>query len=228
MKIGFLRIVLNGIQINQSRSQPVRSTAQSIPSTSGQSEARISEGTNEQPTLSSYNPEPPSLSPMDNPQPNTRLDSTSGPTSGPSSGPSSGPPGPSGHPGPRPSRSDAVIRMKVDDMSDREVNFLLKRRGNKIIPGDISQAREMAKEQRAKDKEEISKLSIREMKEKLQAANIDYRIVFYVFIICSLKIVFVSYGVIFMKQLNAMIYSLGCNWGSQDKIRLTLRKIIVT
>ena len=41
----------------------------------------------------------------------------------------------------------------------------------------------MAKEQRAKDKEEISKLSIREMKEKLQAANIDYRIGFDIFII---------------------------------------------
>ena len=134
MKIGFLRIVLNGIQINQ-----VRSTAQSIPtpSTSSQSEARMSEpSTNEQPALSSYNPDPPPLSPTDHPSQN--------PLSGPSSGPSSGPPGPSGptNPGPRPSRSDAVIRMKVDDMSDREVNFLLKRRGNKIIPGDIAQARD--------------------------------------------------------------------------------------
>lgn len=40
--------------------------------------------------------------------------------------------------------------MSVDDMCDREVNFLLKRRGIAIIPGDIVQAREMAKEQRAK------------------------------------------------------------------------------
>lgn len=177
MKIGFLRIVLNGIQINQTRSQQIRSTAQSIPSTSSQSETpRINEGTNDQPPMSSYNPDPPPLSPVDT---NTRLDSTSGPSSGPSSGPTSSS-GPSGHSGPRPSRSDAVIRMKVDDMSDREVNFLLKRRGNKIIPGDIIQAREMAKEQRAKDKEEIAKLSIREMKEKLQAANIDYRIEFHI------------------------------------------------
>lgn len=177
MKIGFLRIVLNGIQINQSRSQQIRSTAQSIPSSSNQSETpRINEGTNEQPAMSSYNPDPPPLSPMDK---NTRLDSTSDPSSGTSSGPTSSS-GPSGHSGPRPSRSDAVIRMKVDDMSDREVHFLLKRRGNKITPGDINQAREMAKEQRAKDKEEISKLSIREMKEKLQASNIDYRIEFHI------------------------------------------------
>ena len=177
MKIGFLRIVLNGIQINQTRSQQIRSAAQSIPSSSSQSETpRINEGsTNEQPAMSSYNPDPPPLSPMDT---NARLDSTSDPSSGPSSGPTSSS-GPSGHSGQRPSRSDAVIRMKVDDMSDREVNFLLKRRGNKIIPGDIIQAREMAKEQRAKDKEEIAKLSIREMKEKLQAANIDYRIGFH-------------------------------------------------
>ena len=135
MKIGFLRIVLNGIQINQ-----VRSTAQSIPTpSSSQSEARIEPSTNEQPALSSYNPDPPPLSPTDHPSQN--------PLSGPSSGPSSGPPGPSGptNPGPRPSRSDAVIRMKVDDMSDREVNFLLKRRGNKIIPGDIAQARDTNK-----------------------------------------------------------------------------------
>ena len=47
-------------------------------------------------------------------------------------------------------RSEKVIKMKVDDMCDREVNFLLKRRGITVIPGDISQAREMAKEQRAK------------------------------------------------------------------------------
>ena len=47
-------------------------------------------------------------------------------------------------------RSEKVIKMKIDDMCDREVNFLLKRRGITIIPGDINQAREMAKEQRAK------------------------------------------------------------------------------
>ena len=40
--------------------------------------------------------------------------------------------------------------MHVDEMCDREVNFLLKRRGTAIIPADIDQAREMAKEQRAK------------------------------------------------------------------------------
>ena len=117
MKIGFLRIVLNGIQINQTRSQQIRSAAQSIPSSSSQSETpRINEGsTNEQPAMPSYNPDPPPLSPMDT---NARLDSTSDPSSGPSSGPTSSS-GPPGHSGPRPSRSDAVIRMKVDDMSDR-------------------------------------------------------------------------------------------------------------
>ena len=47
-------------------------------------------------------------------------------------------------------RSEKVIKMHVDEMCDREVNFLLKRRGTAIIPADIDQAREMAKEQRAK------------------------------------------------------------------------------
>ena len=47
-------------------------------------------------------------------------------------------------------RSEKVIKMTIEDMCDREVNFLLKRRGIAIIPGDIVQAREMAKEQRAK------------------------------------------------------------------------------
>jgi hypothetical protein len=71
-------------------------------------------------------------------------------------------------------RSDQVIRMSVDEMSDREVNFLLKRRGTSIIPSDMTQARAMAKEQRAKDREEIQKLTVRQMKEELDKAAVDY------------------------------------------------------
>ena len=71
-------------------------------------------------------------------------------------------------------RSDQVIRMSVDEMSDREVNFLLKRRGTAIIPSDITQARAMAKEQRAKDREEIQKMTVRQIKQQLDIASVDY------------------------------------------------------
>lgn len=71
------------------------------------------------------------------------------------------------------SRSREIIMKKVDDMTDREVTFLLKRRGVVHPPADPEQARAMANEQRDMDAEKARQLSIRELKEALTAANID-------------------------------------------------------
>jgi len=62
---------------------------------------------------------------------------------------------------------------KVDEMTDREVTFLLKRRGVVHPPADPEQARAMANEQRDMDAEKSRELSIRELKEALTAANVD-------------------------------------------------------
>lgn len=155
MKIGFLRTMLNGIQSQTPRSQPRPVPAAVRPPNFADNTAQEDSHTIPQP--SSFNP--------DNAPPGSPLspaESCSGSEIRTESG------------RPKPNRSEQVIKMKVDEMTDREVTFLLKRRGNKIIPADIDQARNMAKEQRAHDKEQIDKLSIREMKEKLAAANYDF------------------------------------------------------
>ena len=71
------------------------------------------------------------------------------------------------------SRSREIIMKKVDDMSDREVTFLLKRRGVVHPPADPEQARAMAHEQRGMDAEKARQMSIRELKEALTSASID-------------------------------------------------------
>ena len=57
-------------------------------------------------------------------------------------------------------------------MTEREVTFLLKRRGI-TPPGDAEQARSMAQEQRNQDMEKARSLSVRELKEALQSSGSD-------------------------------------------------------
>ena len=55
-------------------------------------------------------------------------------------------------------------------MSEREVSFLLKRRGL-AAPGDHEQARGMAQEQRNQDMETARAMSVRELKEALTGSE---------------------------------------------------------
>ena len=52
---------------------------------------------------------------------------------------------------------------KVSEMTEREVTFLLKRRGL-TAPGDPEQARRLAQEQRNKDAERARNMTVRELK----------------------------------------------------------------
>ena len=57
-------------------------------------------------------------------------------------------------------------------MTNREISFLLRRRGL-TPPADAEQAKQMAIEQRSQDKEAVSQMSVRELKEGLAGVDIS-------------------------------------------------------
>ena len=157
-RIGSLRVTLNGIQqnYNMTRSPPTHETNQSDTrnQTPVQSESGLNRSASNQSSHSSIH--------------NSSSNSPPLISAGRIAPPTIPPP-------PRPSREEpksaTIIAKSVADMTEREVSFLLKRRGL-AAPGDHEQAREMAQEQRNQDMERARAMSVRELKETLSGPEL--------------------------------------------------------